>query len=216
MTIRKYLHSCLVVEEAGKRLLIDPGDFCFIEGLIKPEDIGPVDGILITHKHADHCDVDALRRILALRTAPIYTNAEVAAVLAVEGLAATVVKEGTTFEVANFQVEAVHAPHGQIPAVAPDNTGYLINKKLFHPGDSLDFSIPEGIELLALPVAAPWLRIVDSLEKAKGVKPKAVLPIHDAFVKDFMRHKLPRLCQTILEPEGIAVHTLELGESLDI
>ena len=39
--------------------------------------------------------------------------------------------------------------------------------------------------MLALPVMAPWTRQVDVGEFAKALRPKIVLPIHDAFVKDF-------------------------------
>ena len=72
MKIYKYLHSCLVLEENGKRLLIDPGAFSFLEGLLKPEDIGPVDAILLTHQHLDHYYPDALKIILGLRAARLF------------------------------------------------------------------------------------------------------------------------------------------------
>ena len=37
--IQKLLHSCLLIEESGKRILIDPGDYCFIEKKITPEQL---------------------------------------------------------------------------------------------------------------------------------------------------------------------------------
>ncbi len=49
MKISKYIHSCLLLEKQGFKLLIDPGKFSFAEGLVKPADFKDVDAIIITH-----------------------------------------------------------------------------------------------------------------------------------------------------------------------
>ncbi|MBI3115325.1 MAG: MBL fold metallo-hydrolase, partial [Candidatus Kerfeldbacteria bacterium] len=56
MTITKYLHSCVLLEEDGFKLLFDPGTFVFVEGLFKPADLPKPDVVLITHGHPDHYD----------------------------------------------------------------------------------------------------------------------------------------------------------------
>jgi L-ascorbate metabolism protein UlaG (beta-lactamase superfamily) len=61
MQIKKYLHSCILIEESGKKLLFDPGAFVFIEGKFKPEEIVPVDVVVVTHSHPDHFFPEALK-----------------------------------------------------------------------------------------------------------------------------------------------------------
>lgn len=61
LTVRKFLHSCLVLEKEGKRILVDPGLFSFIENRITPKEIGRVDAILLTHKHPDHREFNLVK-----------------------------------------------------------------------------------------------------------------------------------------------------------
>jgi L-ascorbate metabolism protein UlaG (beta-lactamase superfamily) len=59
MRLTKYGHSCLLVEEGPARMLLDPGTlsggFEELEGLT---------AVLVTHQHADHLDLQRLRRLL--------------------------------------------------------------------------------------------------------------------------------------------------------
>ena len=57
------------------------------------------------------------------------------------------------------------------------------------------------VEILALPVAGPWMKIADAIEYAKLIKPKVCFPVHDGQLR-FLGpvHKLP---ETILPPLGI-------------
>jgi L-ascorbate metabolism protein UlaG (beta-lactamase superfamily) len=81
MKISKYLHSCLVFELDGHKLLIDPGKFSFAEGLVTPETFADVNSIIITHIHPDHLDIENLKKIADLSNAAIYTNEQVGDVL---------------------------------------------------------------------------------------------------------------------------------------
>ncbi len=210
MRIYKYLHSCLVIEENGKRLLIDPGAFSFVEGMLKPQDIGPVDAILLTHQHLDHYYPDALKIILALHSAPIFTNAEIAALAKQQGIDCHVMNPGEIREVEGFIIEAFQAPHGAVPAAIPENTAFRINKKILHSGDSIEvpFEAVRGTEVLALPVAAPWSRLVDVIAFAHAIQPKIAIPVHDAILKDFMLERVYAMCKAKLEEQGIAFRPL--------
>ncbi len=244
MIIKKYLHSCLLLEEDGKRLLIDPGMFSFIEGKLTPEDIGPVDVILFTHKHPDHYDPEALKAIIGssrlrsnntiLRPSEargevpiIVTHTEIGALLEKEGLPFEAIAAGETKTIAGFTIQALAAAHGPIPAEPPHNLAYLINGKVLHPGDSLDVDVrglasrvieakPRSTSTLALPIAGPWLRLVDALEFAKRLAPSHVIPIHDAIIKEFMLQRMNVMIASNLEAAGIAFHPIGLGESLDV
>jgi len=85
-----------------------------------------------------------------------------------------------------------------------------------HPGDSLAFSLNQPIEVLALPITAPWLTIKDAVETAIKIKPKVVIPIHDAIMKDFMLQRIYNVAQERFSEAGIKFAPLELGEKLII
>ena len=216
MTIRKFLHSCIVMEENGKRVLIDPGSFCFVENKITPEDIGPVDVVLITHKHPDHYYPEALKRIFALKPFTIITNREIGAMRSADGLTGEIISAGDVKNVKGFEIRAYEGVHGRIPTEIPQNLAYLINGKILHPGDSLTVRGVPAHDILALPITAPWLRLVDALEFAIAQKPKRVIPIHDVIMKDFMLERIYQMCHAALEKEGIGFRPLLLGEEIEV
>jgi hypothetical protein len=60
-----------------------------------------------------------------------------------------------------------------------DNVGVMINETLYYPGDS--FVLPgQPVQILALPIGAPWLKISESIDFLVAIKPKMVFPTHDA------------------------------------
>ena len=214
MIIKKYLHSCLLIEEAGKKLLFDPGTFSFIEKHLKPEDIGPVDVILLTHSHPDHYFPDALK---AIKSPRIIASEEICELLKKEGLPHEPIRAGEEKRAAGFKIRALDAPHGQMPIAVPHNLAFLINDKLLNPGDSIDVKGIDKCEILALPVAAPWLTLVNALEFAKRLKPKAVIPIHDMVVASFFIDRMYSIMvQPALQKEGISFHPLKLGQELSV
>lgn len=215
MVIKKFLHSCLLIEEKGKRLLIDPGAFSFIEGIVKPQDIGPVDVIIYTHKHQDHLDFSALKTFQEMKKTTVVAHEEIGALLLAEGVAYERMEAGQTLEVEGFFLSAFNAPHEPIPAELPHNLAYLINNTLLHPGDSLRVEGVDHVEVVALPVAAPWLRIVDAIAWVQKIAPKSAIPIHDGFVKDFMRQRMyTGMLSPKLSESGIAFNALELGREM--
>ena len=59
MRVTKHAHACLVLEEEGQRLVIDPGNQT---GPLAPTGVV---AIVITHEHADHWDAEHLRAVAA-------------------------------------------------------------------------------------------------------------------------------------------------------
>ena len=50
-----------------------------------------------------------------------------------------------------------------------------------HPGDAL--YIPrEPVDVLALPAAAPWMKISEAVEYLRAVNPQRAIPIHQGIV----------------------------------
>jgi len=173
-------HAALLVETPSARLLIDPGiyteDWHEVVGL---------DAVLVTHQHPDHVDAANLAGLLAgNRSARLVTEAAVAPLLAEHGLDAEVAAPGANFALAAVRVDVVgglHAViHQRIPRVG--NVGYVVSEpdgpRLFHPGDAYD-TVPAGVDVLALPLAAPWASAAATADFLTAVAPAEAVPIHD-------------------------------------
>lgn len=66
MKIRHLVHSCLLIEMAGRRLLVDPGSFSGEAVRALPQEVlAGLDAVLITHQHPDHVDPELLGDVLA-------------------------------------------------------------------------------------------------------------------------------------------------------
>jgi hypothetical protein len=131
--------------------------------------------------------VDKLADALDKRPeAKVYTHAEVAAKLgALNGVVQTV-SAGEAFSAAGFQVQAYggwHAViHPDIPVVP--NLGFLIEGRLYHPGDSFDVPLDADIESLFVPVSAPWLKASEAIDFVRSVAPRRAYALHDALYND--------------------------------
>lgn len=177
MQIQKFGHACLLVTtEAGNRLLIDPGSFS--DGF---EDLTDLSGVLVTHQHADHLDLDRLRPLLAANAgALVLADPGSAQVLREHGLDATVAEHAGRYDVNGVAVEGIGTTHAQIHADIPliPNVGYLVGEQLFHPGDAL--TVPDrAVDVLALPAGAPWTKSGEVIDYLRAVSPRVAVPIHE-------------------------------------
>jgi L-ascorbate metabolism protein UlaG (beta-lactamase superfamily) len=175
MQITKYGHSCLLVVDGDGRVLIDPG--AFSEGW---DDLTGLTAVLVTHGHRDHIDPPRIADLLAANPGvPVYADRDGATELAGGGVQATVVTDGARLDV-GLAVEVSgqwHAiVHEDIPRVT--NVCYRLSGRLFHPGDSL--TVPaEPVEILALPVMAPWMAAKEAVDYYRAVHPHVAIPIHE-------------------------------------
>ncbi|GGR60767.1 L-ascorbate metabolism protein UlaG (beta-lactamase superfamily) [Nocardioides luteus] len=176
MRITKFGHACVRIEHDGAVVVLDPGVFT------QPEALDGATAVLITHEHPDHYHPPLLEN----NDAPIYTIGSVAAQIQKGAPAVhertTVVKPGDTFDV-GLPVTAINEKHAVIHPELPhiDNSGYLIqagDTKIFHPGDALD-GPGQPVDVLFLPVSAPWARSADLIDFAREVGASKTLAIHD-------------------------------------
>jgi L-ascorbate metabolism protein UlaG (beta-lactamase superfamily) len=178
MKLTKFGHACIRLESDGGSVVIDPGGFT--------EDVAVdgADAILITHEHPDHFIEPRVRSAAAANPGlQIWTVAAVADSLVGLGDQLHVVGDGDTFSVAGFEVEAHGTWHAEIHRDLPrvTNTGYLIDGRVFHPGDAL--TVPDKpIETLMLPLHAPWSRTADLIDWLREVSPTRALAVHDGFL----------------------------------
>jgi L-ascorbate metabolism protein UlaG (beta-lactamase superfamily) len=186
MQLTHFGHSCLLAtfESSGgtdTTLLFDPG--VFSHGF---EGITGLSAILITHQHPDHVDMSRLEALVdGNPDAALYADPQTAAQLGVRWLP---VNAGDEFNVGGLRVRGgggVHAViHPEIPVI--NNISYLVGDaehpaRLMHPGDAL--YIPrEPVDVLALPAAAPWMKISEAVEYLRAVNPSRAIPIHQGIV----------------------------------
>jgi L-ascorbate metabolism protein UlaG (beta-lactamase superfamily) len=181
MRVTKFGHACVRLETGSHTIVLDPG------GFTEPEAVDGATAVLITHEHADHYSVEHLRRA----DAPIHTIAAVATKIREEApdLAerVTVVQPDQSFDpgTPTRVVGEKHAViHPEMPRI--ENSGYLLEVEglaVYHPGDSL--LVPEaGVDLLLLPVSAPWLKMSECIDFARDVGAPRSLAIHDKIYSD--------------------------------
>jgi L-ascorbate metabolism protein UlaG (beta-lactamase superfamily) len=219
MKITKYLHSCLVFELDGYKLLFDPGKFSFAEGEVMPDMFADVDAIIITHNHPDHLDADILKNIISLSNAPVYTNQQVAGQIEKVGIASTVWEDGV-YNLGPFKLQAITVIHELImDNPLPQMTGFIINDKVLHPVDSMEEKLLEyqGIELLLMVTMAPFANEIHISGFADKLQPKQILPVHDGYAKEFFIKQRYEAYTKHFDKQGIKFHQIyKVGDSITI
>lgn len=207
MRITKLGHCALLIDLKGKRILTDPGNYT-IEAQLQTVN---VDYILYTHEHADHFHLESLIKIKEKNpNVEIFANVSVGDLLEKENITYTLVQHKDVITLGEITIEGIGEKHALIHSSLPigDNTGFMIDKRLFYPGDALTNPDKE-VEILALPVAGPWLKIGEAIDYALSIKPKSAFPVHDA-----IRHaSIHKLTEGILKKNNIQFFPMAEGES---
>ncbi|MDQ1549581.1 MAG: hypothetical protein QOD27_1239 [Microbacteriaceae bacterium] len=212
MRVNKLEHACLIIEDAGKTLIVDPG--AFTTPVVGTNNVV---GIVVTHEHGDHWTDDQLKRIIERNPdAQIFGPAGFAA--AATGFDVTVVNGGDTQTVGPFTLRFFGEKHAVIHSSIPviDNVGVMVNDTLYYPGDS--FTIPEGVavDTLAVPVGAPWLKISEVIDYVEAVKPRRSFPTHEMVLSVAGKQISNERVRVATENGGGEFFPLEPGQSIDL
>ncbi|RJO78734.1 MBL fold metallo-hydrolase [Nocardia panacis] len=182
MRIAHFGHSCLLVEMRGKRVLFDPGTFSHgFEGLTG------LDAIAVTHQHPDHIDPNRIEALLAANPdAALFSDPQTAQQ---RGEPWQAVPAGAVVRLGDLQITGGGGRHAVIHPELPviDNTVFQLGTpedpaQLVHPGDSL-WVPPVPVGVLALPAAAPWMRISEAVDYFRAVRPATAIPIHFGIIR---------------------------------
>jgi L-ascorbate metabolism protein UlaG (beta-lactamase superfamily) len=182
MELTKQAHACVTIHKGRSSLVVDPGTFT----LNAAELVASTDAVLITHEHFDHFDEQVITAALDVRPdLKVYGPAAVTARWQDRGDQVTAVAAGDRFEAAGFEVTVfggAHAPiHRDIPQVA--NAGFLIDGRIYHPGDS--YHVPAApVQTLLLPTSGPWTKLGEAADFVRSVSPEKVVQIHEIMLSD--------------------------------
>lgn len=197
MKITKLGHCCLLIEIKGKRILTDPGSYT----VPSHSKLEKIDYIFFTHEHQDHYHIESLKIIIENNPqAIIYSNNSVSKLLNEQAIKHIQINHNETVLLGEIMVIGIGDKHAQMHKSIPlsSNIGYLIDNRLWYPGDA--YTNPERpVEILALPVSGPWMKLSEAIDYALLLKPDKVFPVHDG-TRFGSAHVLP---EKILKPQGI-------------
>lgn len=213
MQITKLGHCCLVLKMEGVTLLTDPGSFSEAQN-----ELTGIDAVLISHEHGDHLHIESLKSVLAHNpTALIIGNQSVAKLVQEEiaDTVVTVVGDGQSTDVKGLKIEGFGKDHAEIYGTMGlvENTGYLIDGKFYFPGDGF-YNPGKPVDILALPVAGPWMKMKDAIDFTKTMRARVAFGVHDGMIQPFFRGFVGQAIKMFV-PDTQYV-TLEDGETKDL
>ncbi|HVV15423.1 MAG TPA: MBL fold metallo-hydrolase [Candidatus Paceibacterota bacterium] len=210
MKITKFGHCCLLLDIDGVKILTDPGSFTTEQNAVTG-----LNAVLITHSHGDHYHAESVPQLVKNNPEAVFvTNGEVGKLLETQSVPYTKVGDGGSTGIKGVKIEGFGAKHAEIYGEMGqvENTGYFVGEKFYFPGDNF-YDPGKPIDVLALPVAAPWLRIKDVIDFAKAVKARTAFGVHDGMiVPSFRSFAGNALKMFVPETEYVAMQDGEIRE----
>lgn len=183
MHVAHFGHSCVLVELNGKKILFDPGTFSHgFEGLTG------LDAIAITHQHPDHIDTNRIGALIEANPGARLLSDPQTAELREENWEA--LHAGGVVDLDGLRITGGGGRHAVIHPELPviDNTVFQLGTaanptRFVHPGDSL--WVPSTpVDVLAIPAAAPWMKISEAVDYLRSVAPRLAFPIHYGIIAE--------------------------------
>jgi len=181
MKITRFGHATLLVETGNARCLVDPGVYS-----TEWHDLRDIDAVVITHQHPDHFDAESLSTLMGNNPgATMRAPSDVVWPPDAPGAAIETIRAGDRFRIGDLGIETIGGSHALVHERIPrvENIGLVMGADgealLFHPGDDYE-TIPPGIDVLAMPLTAPWARAGTTADFVSAVAPALAFPIHDS------------------------------------
>lgn len=184
MRLTKFAHSCVRLDDDSRALVLDPGSF--LDAAQMTDAFQGAHAVLVTHEHGDHINVEAVR---AVATADpelhLWAPASVATQFAGLGDRVHTVRENESFKAAGFAIQTFGGQHALIHPTVPivANVAFLIDERVYHPGDSL--IVPTApVETVLVPIHAPWSKTAEVVDFVVSVRASNGYQIHDGLLND--------------------------------
>lgn len=207
MKISKHSHSCLLIEDKEKVILIDPGKHTLDEKALDINKLDKLDYILITHIHPDHLFIPLLKDVLQkFPQTQIISNNGVKEILRKENI--TVFTEGN--EYVNLEE---NAHERAFDLGEPPNTVFTLFNRLLHPGDCLSFS---SVEIIAFPIYMAWGNLTIAVEKIVTLRPRVIIPIHDYPLREWNRLRIYERLDEYFTKHNISFKKIENKETINL
>ncbi|WP_433214837.1 MBL fold metallo-hydrolase [Microtetraspora malaysiensis] len=213
MQLTKHAHACVTVANDDGRIVIDPGAFTPDAA----QAVAAADAVFITHEHFDHFDEELISRSLEARPGlRVYGPASVVERWSARRGQVTVVAAGDNVSVAGFDVAVfgdLHATiHRGIPRVA--NVGYLVDGRLYHPGDA--YHVPDApVDTLLLPTSGPWTKLGEAADYVGEVAPNHLIQIHEAMLGPIGQQSTARFLSPGMLTE-VPLAIVPIGETVTV
>jgi L-ascorbate metabolism protein UlaG (beta-lactamase superfamily) len=204
MELTKQAHACVTLDKGDHHLVIDPGGFTPNAADL----VAATETVLITHEHIDHFDEAVIAAALdARRELKVYGPAAVVDRWDARPEQVVPVADGDRFTAGGFDVAVfgdLHAPiHRDIPLVA--NVGFLVDERLYHPGDA--YFVPSAeVSTLLLPTSGPWTKVGEAVDYLRAVAPQQVIQIHEIMLSEIGQQSMA----TFLSPKMLSTVPLTI------
>lgn len=194
--------------------MTDPGAFSTLQNTATG-----INAVVITHEHQDHLHIESLKEVLKNNlNAIVITNSAVGKLLGEAGIPHNIIENGQTYDLKGVNITGFGTIHAEIYGEygRVQNTGYMIGDLCF-PGDAFEYpDTNTKVDILALPVAGPWMRIKDAIEYALALKPRIAFPVHDAILNQQLGGFVSKMAENFLAPSGIEFKALEINKEEEI
>jgi len=242
-------HATVLMDVAGVRILTDPvlrNQFLWIRRQVPPPDPEHgerIDGVLISHQHADHLDFRSLRSLEGEPT--VWVPKGAAGLLGRRRVPAVRELEvGDTVRLGEVEVAATYAEHNgrrwKVVGRRVQPLGYLVSApgvSMYFAGDTDLFDEMEElrgrVDVAILPiggwgptVGAGHLDPERAARAAAIIQPRVVVPIHwGTYLRGDVYRRTPELLhvyprrlaeQMAKHAPGVDLRVLDPGESLEL
>lgn len=183
MKVTRWGHAALHLEAQRSSVIIDPGTLSD-PGVFE---LTGLDAVIVTHQHPDHLDPERVTQLIGNNPQAAFLSDPQTAEKYGPPWRPHFAGDQTVF--ADLTITAVGQWHAKILPELPvvTNVGITVQGKsglrLFHPGDSYEYA-PKDIDVLAVPLTAPWAKVSETLEFVQRVQPRIAFPIHDCVVSE--------------------------------
>ena len=180
MKLTKYGHACVIIEKNGSRVIIDAGGLTEL-----PDDLRRIVAVVCTHVHGDHTNQTNIEKILAQSPdAVVIAHPESLETLRSLRCEKKPVSTDEVITIGNFTLKVRVVDHAVIWKSSPcKNLTVLVDAFYYYAGDSFEL-IDEQVDVVGVPLSAPWLKVADAIEFARAMNAQNAMPTHNGLLND--------------------------------